>query len=313
MIEQASDDLVTIIVPVYNGALRIASTLETLKSQTYRNWRCILVNDGSTDDSFRQINVFVSSNPNLDINVIMSENFGAGSARNLGLLASDSGFVAFLDQDDLWDTTKLEKQINFLKSNPDFNGVLCNFTISTFNNQSKLIARRIIRNKEIDKLVKGWLSLTGNGALMSSTLLFRRNQFTRDLFFDPRFSYVADIDYFLTFISSNKLAILNEPLVTYLQHGDQMHSDPKGLLIDYPKLLEKWDVGQFGLKKNELQGNMYVLCLLLDIRKCNLKSAIRMLRFALMRNSLSLIIIPVSLLKKRTISVLVRLVEEFWH
>jgi glycosyltransferase involved in cell wall biosynthesis len=311
VIGQASDDLVTIIVPVYNGALRIASTLETLKSQTYRNWRCILVNDGSTDDSLKQINIFISSNPNLDISVITSENFGAGSARNLGLLESDSGFVAFLDQDDLWDTTKLEKQSNFLKANPDFNGVLCNFTISTFNNQSKLIASRIIRNKEIDRLVKGWLSLTGNGALMSSTFLFRRNEFTRDIFFDPQFSYVADIDYFLAFISSNKLAILNEPLVTYLQHGDQMHSDPKGLLIDYPKLLEKWDVSQFGLKKSELQGNMYALCLLLEIRKCNLKSAIRMLKFALITNRLSLIVIPVSVLKKRIISVLVRIIEGF--
>ena len=308
---RTKDDQVTIVVPVYNGGSRIASTLETLKSQTYRNWRCILVNDGSTDNSLYQINKFISCNPNLEIDIISTENFGAGSARNMGLLRSDSGFVAFLDQDDLWDETKLEKQVDFLKANPEISGVLCNFSISSSNKGPNSGARRAVRNRKLDRLVKGWLSLTGNGGLLSSTFLFRRNEFTSKIFFDSQFNYVADLDYFLAFIASNSIAILKDPLVTYLQHRDQMHSDSKGLLLDYPILLEKWDVRQFGLKKKELLGNMYVLCFLLEGHKGNLKSAFRMFTSALIVNKLSLIKIPLSVLKKRIASIFVRQIEKF--
>jgi glycosyltransferase involved in cell wall biosynthesis len=308
---QAGGDSVTVVVPVYNGGSRITSTLETLKAQTHQNWSCILINDGSTDNSLMEIGRFISSNPKLEINVITSKNFGAGSARNTGLLKSNSGFVAFLDQDDLWDTRKLEKQVKFLETNPDFSGVLCNYTISGLNNQSTLKAGRLIKNRELSKLAKGWLSLTGNGALLSSTFLFRKNEFTCKIFFDPKFSYVADLDYFLSFITSNRIAIIEDSLVTYLQHDGQMHSDSKGLLIEYPKLLEKWDVSKFGLKKNELLGNMYALCLLLESRKGNFKLAFRMLIFSFMTNRLSILRIPLAVFRKRLISTSIRLVERF--
>lgn len=306
---QTRNDLVTIVVPVYNGGARIAATLETLKDQTYQNWRCILVNDGSTDNSLNEINRFISRNPNLEIDLISTSNFGAGSARNIGLLEANGGFVALLDQDDLWDRTKLERQINFLNTNPEVIGVLCNFTISKFNHSPNLLASRFIRNKRLDRLAKGWLSLRGNGALLSSTFLFRRNEFTRNILFDPQFTYVADLDFFLTFIKSNKVAILKDPLVTYLQHGEQMHTGSKELLTDYPKLLDKWDVRQFGLAKNNLLGNMYMLCMLLEVRKGNFRLGLEMLKNAFKVNRVSLLMLPLSVLKKRIIGLLAKVIE----
>lgn len=300
---------VTVVIPVYNGEKYIQETLDSIVNQSFTDWSCLIIDDGSTDNSLTVINEFIELHQGLSFSVIATSNRGPGAARNLGIENSNSLFIALLDQDDLWDKTKLEKQINFLKENSEFNGVLCNFTISNFNNRLKLGTSRLIRNKDLDRLAKGWLSLTGNGALLSSTFLFRRNEYTQKILFDPQFSYVSDLDYFLTFNVSNGIAILKDPLVTYLHHGTQMHSDSTKMRMDYPKLLEKWDVEQFGFSRDEVLGNMYALCMLLEFRNGKLNSSIGLFRCAFNSNKKSLLIIPLSVFKKRLISFFFKLTE----
>src|SRR5215813_90561 len=105
--------LVSVIIPVYNGARYLRAALESVFAQTYRHFEVIVVDDGSTDDS----GVIAKSFP--DVIYIHRENRGVAAARIHGIDAARGEFLAFLDQDDLWTPEKLTLQIYQLLSHSD--------------------------------------------------------------------------------------------------------------------------------------------------------------------------------------------------
>lgn len=108
------NDLVSIITPTFNSEKFISETIHSVQNQTYQNWELILVDDGSTDNTVEIIKEIQQKEHRIQL-VICPENKGAGIARNLGLEKAKGRYITFLDADDLWKETKLEKQIQFLK------------------------------------------------------------------------------------------------------------------------------------------------------------------------------------------------------
>ena len=105
--------LVSVIMPVYNGEKFVGEAIESVVNQTYKNWEIIIVDDGSTDNSKKIIDQYLTDSR---IHYIKhSKNQGIPSARNTGIKASQGDFIAFLDQDDIWFPKKLEKQIAIFK------------------------------------------------------------------------------------------------------------------------------------------------------------------------------------------------------
>lgn len=107
---------VSIIVPTYNYGEFIGETLSSLLEQTYPDWNCIVVDDGSTDDTRRVVESFVSRDSRF--RYIHQNNAGVAAARNNALRYADGDYVQFLDADDLIGRRKLEVQVSFLNSNP---------------------------------------------------------------------------------------------------------------------------------------------------------------------------------------------------
>jgi glycosyltransferase involved in cell wall biosynthesis len=105
--------LVSVIIPVYNGARYLRAALESVFGQTYRPIEVIVVDDGSVDDS----GVIAQNFP--EVRYIHQVNQGVAAARNNGIDAARGEFLAFLDQDDLWKPEKLKLQVDCLLSNPD--------------------------------------------------------------------------------------------------------------------------------------------------------------------------------------------------
>lgn len=100
--------LLTIIVPAYNVERYIEQCLNSLLNQTVRNFKVILVNDGSTDTTAEICDKYVSGHSEL-FRYIYQENKGLGAARNTGLAEADTPYVAFLDSDDWQDIRFVEK------------------------------------------------------------------------------------------------------------------------------------------------------------------------------------------------------------
>ena len=93
-------ELVSIIMPNYNGEKYIEESLNTVLNQTYKNWELLIIDDCSKD---RSVELIKEKYNDKRINLIeLKENKGSSHARNIGLKYSKGKYIAFLDSDDLW-------------------------------------------------------------------------------------------------------------------------------------------------------------------------------------------------------------------
>ena len=114
-----SKALISIIVPIYNVEKYLRQCLDSIQDQSYQNFECLLINDGSPDNSADICKEYVSKDPRF--RYIEKENGGVSSARNLGLEHSKGEYITFIDSDDWVDLDYLEVLHSKIKEyNTDF-------------------------------------------------------------------------------------------------------------------------------------------------------------------------------------------------
>jgi len=111
-----SENLVSIITPLHNGAKYVGETIESVLAQTYCNWELIIVDDCSTDNGCDIVNSYIKSDSRIKL-IKNQMKSGPAITRNKVIEASKRKYIAFLDSDDLWTNDKLEVQIEFMKTN----------------------------------------------------------------------------------------------------------------------------------------------------------------------------------------------------
>ena len=288
--------IVSVVIPLYNGEEFIINTLKSVLNQTFEKWECLIIDDGSTDNSLAQIEKFIKCNEASKMRVISTVNSGVSAARNTGIINSRGKYISLLDQDDIWLPNKLSSQVKFMEENPHLGGVICGFSLSHMvDGIHKPIGS--VLSSDMTRLTSGWLSFRGNGGLISSTLLFRNDQ--SPVYFNPTFSHVSDLDFFLRFQSSYELGYQHDILVYYNQHKNQMHSLSYDLLIEYPLLIDSLDLKDYGLSRKELLGNLYVMCLMLDIKAKNFERVTLYIAKIITNHVLALFSLPLFILFKR--------------
>ena len=103
-------------MPTYNRAKYIVETIESIRNQTYQNWELIIVDDGSDDNTEKLIEEIEDNR----IRFYKAGRIGiGGKIKNIGLEKAVGELIAFIDSDDLWGQTKLEKQIIALRQYPE--------------------------------------------------------------------------------------------------------------------------------------------------------------------------------------------------
>lgn len=119
---------ISVVVPMYNSRDTIVPCVQSVVDQTYKDLiTIIVVNDGSKDDSLGVLEAAFNNLPeNRVLTIINKENGGVSSARNMGIKAAQTEWVAFLDSDDIWFPEKLEKQFEVIAENPDVFFIGCN-------------------------------------------------------------------------------------------------------------------------------------------------------------------------------------------
>jgi teichuronic acid biosynthesis glycosyltransferase TuaG len=210
------DELISIIVPVYNAQDFIAKTIEFVQAQTYEKWELILVDDGSTDKSIEIINN--KSQTDSRVRLIRQEiNGGAAKARNRGIDESRGRYICFLDSDDIWERGKLSRELEFMKSqNAGFV-----FTGYEFADEE---------GNGLGKIVKVPDKLTYSQALKNTTI------FTSTVMIDRKL--IPDEDIYMPYIASEDTATwwnilrggrvaygLNENLVKYRRSSNTLSSN----------------------------------------------------------------------------------------
>jgi glycosyltransferase involved in cell wall biosynthesis len=169
--------LVSVIVPIYNGARFIAEALDSIAAQDYGAIEVIVVDNGSTDDGPR---IAVARG----VTLLHQEQRGAGAARNAGLEFARGEIVAFLDQDDLWLPAKMCRQVELLTAHPDS---IC------IAQQAYFLAPGMERPKWF---ARETLLQTDHAGWAPSCLATRRTTFDRVGGFDETMRHASDVDWF---------------------------------------------------------------------------------------------------------------------
>ena len=109
----------SVIIPLYNKAPYVRKALESVCAQTYRDYELIVINDGSTDNSAIVADEYLKATDGIDYQIISQQNTGVSAARNNGVAQSHGDYLAFLDADDWWEPTYLERMAQLINDYPD--------------------------------------------------------------------------------------------------------------------------------------------------------------------------------------------------
>jgi glycosyltransferase involved in cell wall biosynthesis len=184
---------VSVIVPAYNSAEFIASSLISILEQTYRDYEIIVVDDGSTDETKQQA---VAVSP--AVRYIYQANGGPSLARNTGIAAARGSLICFLDADDLWLPGKLAAQVECMDRNPaaglifsdeeefDERGVQCRSLLATSRFYPDIVESGTVANACQRLLVENFIP--------TSTVMIRRDCFSMVGLFDPLLKASEDRD-----------------------------------------------------------------------------------------------------------------------
>lgn len=164
-----NEDLVSIIVPVYNAEEFINDTIKTVQDQTYKNWELIMIDDCSTDRSTEQILKYKSDKIKL---IKLKKNSGAAICRNTGIKEAKGRYIAFLDADDLWKKEKLEVQLEFMKDKK------CAFSFTGYEFADK----DGVGNGKIVKVPEkiNYKQALKNTTIWTSTVMFNMNKLKKE-------------------------------------------------------------------------------------------------------------------------------------
>lgn len=106
--------LVSVIMPTYNCARFIAASIQSVIEQTLTDWEMLIVDDGSTDNTYELIGPYLEKYPNIRYSCL-AENSGPSAARTEAIRKAEGKYIAFLDSDDIWMPEKLQKQTAFMQ------------------------------------------------------------------------------------------------------------------------------------------------------------------------------------------------------
>lgn len=125
--------MVSCIIPTYKRSDTLIRAVKSVINQSYKNLEIIIVDDNEPNDEYSLIvqeRLKAISDERIRY-IQQKKHINGAAARNVGINAARGEFIAFLDDDDEWLPSKIEKQINKLMSNQEYNGITCLYTICT--------------------------------------------------------------------------------------------------------------------------------------------------------------------------------------
>ena len=221
--------LVSVIIPSFNGARYLEEAVKSISRQTYKNLECIVVDDGSMDDT-REI-ITQLGNRDSRIKYFYKRNGGLSSARNFGITKSKGEWIQFLDSDDWLNDDKIRFQLNFFydsQSHSTDNVVLySDYTVVYENgagNVDNTITQKFDRlsKNQLFERVLGWY-FTADCPLHTNNTLFTKSIFTKNKFYESKTLIFEDLELWVRLLIQN-IFFLHTPIVGmyYRRHQSNM-------------------------------------------------------------------------------------------
>lgn len=206
--------LISVVIAAYNAAAYIAETLDSIRSQTFRSFEILVVDDGSTDATATLLKEYT------DVRYIHQANAGEAAARNTGIRNALGAYIAFVDADDLWMPDKLQRQVSLLRSRPQ--AAWCYSNALAFDTESRAMFGGMRGRKVYDGDILRPLLLSC--FVPSATVVVRKSVFSDVGLFDERLDRRIGEDWnmWLQIAAKYSAAAIGEPLALIRIHESNM-------------------------------------------------------------------------------------------
>lgn len=262
------NNLVSIIIPTYNRASLIGETLDSVKNQTYQDWECIIVDDGSTDDTEQVVKKYTDEDPRFRyVKRPDTHKPGGNGARNYGFDISTGEFVNWFDDDDIMLSNFLIDKIEEFKENFVF-VISTGFYWLPEKNEKKFIDLTIKESLYEDYSL--WYA-----HVLTPSILFRKDFLKNKMLFSDKILRGQETELFTRLfcqISENQFFILNQPSFLYRQH--EISKTQKSNKYNSEFVRSTIYINLEGFKRNKKLGNRKLL-------KHNYKNILLQLFFAI--------------------------------
>ena len=220
--------LVSIIIPVFNGSNYLRESIESALNQTYRNIEVIVINDGSNDEGLTEK---IALSYEDKIRYYSKENGGVSSALNLGINEMCGDWFSWLSHDDLYNETKIERQIYELKKSMNEKAIIITGSKQidkdgNYIKNNRRFFKKHYSGDEMFKLLFSGKSLNGCALLIPKTALLNSD------LFDENFKFIQDWKMWVKLsLKRYDFIYINEYLVDSRIHAEQQTIKIKNVSI----------------------------------------------------------------------------------
>jgi len=238
--------LVSVIIPVFNAAPYLRESIESVLGQSYPNMEVILVDDGSTDGSLEIMRAYGDR-----VQLIQQDRAGPGAARNRGVQAARSDYIAFQDADDVWMPGKLDAQVRFMLEHPEFGVVFGQFAFWNPDQNHRYPDPKLFLDRpetwEVKQPLSGsiYVDELMDSCIAMITPIVRREVFEAIGGFDEKLLGGSDYDFWLR--ATHRFLVHKMPLclAAYRLQTKGVTGTPK--TTNFPFVVLKRAVDSFGL------------------------------------------------------------------
>ena len=221
---------ISVIIPTYNRCDLLKRAINSVIKQTITPKEIIIVDNGSTDQTYQMVSSLFP-----EISYFIEKKRGVSAARNKGILESKSKWIAFLDSDDAWKPTKLEKQMEYSVFNQDKYRII--HTDETWYRNKNFLNQLKKHKKSGGNIFKNSLQLC---CISPSSVVLKKQIFDDYGLFDENLEVCEDYDMWIRITAKEEVGFLDSPLVLkYGGHSDQLSKKFWGMDRFRIKSLEK--------------------------------------------------------------------------
>ncbi len=228
---------VSVIIPAYNRADILPRTINSVLNQTFKDFELIVIDDGSKDNTGEVVRRMAETDPRIKY-IYQANSGGAAHPKNRAFLVSSGEFIAYLDHDDEWLPTKLEKQLKFFEDSFDKNLGLVSCNVMIVNNSNKNsggIHKMHKFNSIRDLLLEG-----GNYAFSNSSIMVPRAVIEKVGPRDESLKLFEDQDIFVRIAAAGyRFDFVDEVLINYYIDDENLSKDFTKAAPDYERFVAK--------------------------------------------------------------------------
>src|SRR3989338_6857241 len=240
--------LVSVILPTYNCAAFLPHSIGSILAQTYNSYEIIVVDDGSTDNTKEVLYPFMQRIKY----ILLEQNKGLPTARNIGILSAHGKYIAFIDADDLWLPEKLQTDIEYFETHPEVSMVYSKHLNIDQNGRmlDEASQKRLPSGNVFAQL------FSEQNFINTSSVIVQKEVFKTTGLFDEQLFNCQDWDMWLRITFYFKVGGINTPLLKY-RHNPHSLSKNRNNVLKYQKIVIDKTYNSFKDKGKGISNKLY--------------------------------------------------------